>query len=422
MLNRPIHIHTIDVYTHVYIYVYLFVYMVPFPKVSERQVCSLAAAFQEELEDAGSRVESQEFLKSLARLSETGHEHRMGALLEKHGLQAEMTTTWVDIGLASCHPVLRIQDFLRGLSKADKVKEVFLQGHSFADFEAFWKLYAKKDACHPVFTNHGHRLKYAVPLYLHADEGTGQKKKGLLVLQFQPILSKGSRRAADLNTGGSTYLTRALYSVLRVQLYSKKKQVLYKLLESWADDWHSAFFDGIEITVSKRVHRLYPIVLGLKGDWQGLIKIGRLTRHFLRDAPLNPHPVGVCHLCQAGRVGFPWHHNDVDAAWLADVDPEGDLPWLQPSPLLKIPHSSGPQFFLIDIFHTLHKGIYGDFAASALVPVATHWHAFIDVWGSRSVCVSKFLKHRPPCAHAGYDDGLGHGAAWELPDSLRLHF
>ena len=45
------------------------------------------------------RVASKDFLSKLAKLSNGGHEHRMGAVLEQHGLQAKIQTSLVDIGL-----------------------------------------------------------------------------------------------------------------------------------------------------------------------------------------------------------------------------------------------------------------------------------------------------------------------------------
>ena len=196
----------------------------------------------------------------------------------------------------------------------------------------------------------------------------GPTKKGLLIMQFQCIMGKGSRRAADLNLAGSTYVTRLLYTVLRQHHYNRQKSVLYKLLQHWVNDWKDAFHDGICVSVAGKSHTIYPIVLGLKGDWPALIKMGRLNRHFGRDAPASQNPPGICHLCRAGRLGFPWHLNDINAAWLLDPHAQDVEPWNAPSPLVEIPSDSGASFYMIDVFHTLHKGVFGDFAASALDP------------------------------------------------------
>ena len=311
-----------------------------------------------------------DFIQSVGRLAETGHEPRIDKILEKYGLQVDINTTYVDIGLDEKHPVLRFGDMMAGFQKAGKVKEMWLQDHNATDFRLFWQHLRARRPRHPVYEHHQHRLDKCIPMYLHADEGTGQKRKGLMILQVQPILGKGSRRADDINFSGSTFLSRMLYSVISAKLFSKNKSVLYKLLDHWADDFARYFYSGIPVVINGRAERLYPIVLGLKGDWQGLIKLGRLNRSFLRDSPQKPCPPGICHLCQAGRSGYPWNEFDSRAAWLVDPHALDDEPWRYPSPLLKIPCDVKARFFMVDIFHTCHKGLMGDFAASALET----WH------------------------------------------------
>ena len=192
---------------------------------------------------------------------------------------------------------------------------------------------------------------------------------------------------------GHTLLTRLLFGVMNGKLYKKKKFPLYRLLEHWANQLAEAFETGIEITICKHKYTIYPTVLGAKGDWVDLIKIGRLSRHFLRESPKNQDPPGVCHLCQAGRVGYPWHLNQVGCAWLRDPPDPDDLPWTTPSPLLRIPHDSGPRFFLIDVFHSCHKGVVGDMIASAIVPLPIR-PAFIHKFGIIVVLT--------PCLYSSY--------------------
>ena len=331
----------------------------------------MASAFHQELQDAGAQISSSDFISKAARLADTGHSNRLPTLLEQHGLQARVKTSYVEINLKKKHPVLRVQDLLQALSTEDKIDKIFLQGHSLQDYATFWS--------RSVYKVHSTRLSQCVPVYLHCDEGTGPKKRGLLVLQFQPVLGAGSRRGNDINFSGSTYTNRMLYSVLKTTLYAKKKDILYNLLRHWSDDWTQAFTDGIPLRHNNSRVLLYPIVLGLKGDWAGLVKMGRLTRHFGRDAPLSSNPCGVCHLCKAGKLGYPWHKNDVNAAWLLDPSPNAEVPWTTPSPLMSIPSEGSGRFYLVDIFHTLHKGVYGDFAASA-IESCLHWKFLCLPW------------------------------------------
>ena len=90
-------------------------------KVSERHACSMAAAFHEEIEEAGVATASSDFLSQVARLSKTKHEHGLMEILEEWGLQVKVPISWVDVGLPSQRPVLRLQDFLHGLSTAGKI-------------------------------------------------------------------------------------------------------------------------------------------------------------------------------------------------------------------------------------------------------------------------------------------------------------
>ena len=337
-------------------------------KVSEQQACALAAAFRSELEENDSQIHSSVFVSKLARLHETGHENRTPTILQDYGLEACIKTSWVDIGLVDRHPVLRFQEFLETLSNEDKITELLLQGHRPQDYSHFWDQFRQWRPEHPVFSTDPNKLPNSIPILLHADEGTGPKKRGLLVLSWQPVLAKGSRRAEDINLGGCTFLNRMLYSVLRVQCYNKNKNVLYNLIQKWTDDWTEASQLGVSILVRGKRRLVFPVVLGLKGDWQGLVKVGRLTRSFLRNSPTNPDPPGVCHLCRAGQKNYPWHRTDPEAPWLLDPNPLEDSPWRQPSPLLQIPCDARARFYMIDVFHTLHKGVAGDFAASSLDP------------------------------------------------------
>ena len=167
--------------------------------MSERQTCALALAFVAELQGSQCEIQSSEFLESMGRLSETGHEHRLATILEKYGLQAPIETSYVNVGLPDLRPVLRFQDVLAGFEKAGQVRKMLLQDHTFEDFRVFWQNLRTHRGQHPVFRHHQQHLEKCIPMFLHADEGAGQKRKSLLVPQVQPVLAQGSRRAEDVN-------------------------------------------------------------------------------------------------------------------------------------------------------------------------------------------------------------------------------
>ena len=250
----------------------------------------------------------------------------------------------------------------------DKLHLLF-HGHQASDYATFWNRFRASQGDHPVYDDHDQHLGRCCPIMLHTDEGVGQKKKALLILQVQAVLGSGSSRSTGMNFLGSTFLTRILYTVMPAKTYSTKPSIYYSLLENLSSDLLAAYRDGIMLERLGCVIYLVPI--GCKGDWPALIKTGKLNRSFQRLSPKETLTApGICHLCRAGMHNVPWHEYSTSATWLTDMKENGvPLPWSRRamSPLLKLPMSpSCPQsFFLVDCFHTLHKGCFADLAASA---------------------------------------------------------
>ncbi|CAE7252654.1 unnamed protein product [Symbiodinium sp. CCMP2456] len=241
-------------------------------------------------------------------------------------------------------------------------------------------------------------------MMLHLDEGTSLKKKGIMVLSVQPVCGRGSRKSSSASTGinftGSTYCTRFLYSVLLARTYARKKKILYDLLEHWKEDLNDCYQNGIEIDGVPGLSKVWPVVINCKGDWPALTKAGRLTRHHLRDAPVSDSPPGICHLCRAGQKNFPWNEFGSKARWLHADNP---LPWTVASPLAQLPQDRGniAGFYCIDLFHAAHKGVFGDYAASAMVTLMDY-----DVVGAGTLprrLDSFFQELRNWCKANGYN-------------------
>jgi len=128
-----------------------------------------------------------------------------------------------------------------------------------------------------------------------------------------------------------------------------------------------AFYNGIPL---KNGTQLFLIPLACKGDWPALVKIGSLNRHFQRVSySTKTPPPGLCHLCKADQQ----HHKDWhDVSWdnMVKMKQGSALPWVKdPSLVLAVPTPNcyKAQFFRVDLFHTLHKGVMGDIAANAIV-------------------------------------------------------
>ena len=76
-------------------------------------------------------------------------------------------------------------------------------------------------------------------------------------------------------------------------------------------------------------------------------------------------------MCAAGQQHHAWHEHDFDL--MHKMKQNVAAPWdSEPSLIQKIPQSPSmkPHFFKVDLFHTLHKGFFGDIAANSIVPRA----------------------------------------------------
>ena len=344
------------------------------PQVSEKHACSLMGAIWEEIRDlpGADTLASADIIQKAATLSETGHESRLGDAFEDMRLSAAIPISNVDVGTGVQHPIFRIRDFLSSLSERGKSNLLFC-GHSEADYEDFWEMWRLIQPQHPIFSKHARkgRLKWCIPVYAYADEGTSQKRRGLMVIQYQPVLGHGSSRGEDLNMIKNSLTTRFLYSVMTSHTYSgklKQNKPLLKLMEHFAAEMGSLFEEPLPMQCPNGKGRQIRLVcLGLKGDLAALVKIGQLKRNYQRDAPTKTSGPGICHLCMAGQEGHSWH--DVRFDNMSSMRENLVPPWSkEPSVIRLIPQSElhKPQFFELDLFHCAHKGVWGDIAANTI--------------------------------------------------------
>ena len=360
------------------------------PKVSEKEACSLLRAMWTEVRGlhGAQSLPSASLLAEGSNLARTGHENRLTSVLERMDLSATVPISYVDVGLKDRHPILSLRSFVETLSEKGKL-EVLFCGHSERDYLQFWKRFKQLQPGHPIYELSDAELGLTIPLYIHGDEGTSQKKRGIMILQTQVILGHGSSRATDLNYNKNSILTRMLFSVMATRVYSgkgKKNQPLLALVEKMAIDLASCYHNPVPVTLHGRQFQVRLLPLGLKGDLQALVKISSLTRHFMRDTWMSPTGPGICHLCTAGRNGSPWHQIDFRTMLTMRVD--ADMPWkVEPAFLQHLPHSPDhkPDFCLLDVFHTVHKGVLGDACASTIatcklvVKFSTHAFPVINI-------------------------------------------
>ena len=341
--------------------------------MSEAEACSLASSFFSEIicipESAD--IPSRAFLADAARLKETKHENGLTTLFWKYGLMADIPMKHIDVGTPQQHPVLTPADVVSTLSRRQKLSLLFCN-HDGGDYEEFWEQWRPHQSDHPVYKEHKHRLHACIPIWIFADEGTSQKRKALMVMQFQPILGMGSRRSQDVNLSGVSTTSRFLYPVMSGKVYAgkhKKQQPLHELVKQFALDVGQCFSQGIPVQNVPWAQRIFLVCLSLKGDLQGIVKLGKLSRSFLRDTATSTGS-GVCHLCKAGQPDFPWHETAFTK--MSDMKKNVADPWQEEPSLVKhIPQSPSRkhEFFRLDPFHILVKGVYADLAANAVVSI-----------------------------------------------------
>ena len=348
-------------------------------KVSEREACTLAAAFWDEVCNlpGANEIHSSTFLELATRLSKSKHECLLSSYLPKFGLSAGINLSYVDVGIKSPHPVLSIGDFISKLDQCGKM-DLLLMGNGPVQFRSFWEKWRRIQPNHSIYKVDPSRLDWSIPVAIHTDEGTSQKKKALMIIQYQTLMGRGtSKRKSDesnpdLNFTGNSITTRLLYSCMMGRIYSLKKnknRPLLQLMKHLGDELHKASTIGFRCKINGIERRLFLVCLGLKGDWPALSKIGTLTRHHGRDTYSKPDGPGICHLCLGGQLNQAWH--DISYENMQKMRAVNDLPW-EHDPILVTALHLEPEyqaeFFRVDLFHTCHKGMMADVAANIVVP------------------------------------------------------
>ena len=352
-------------------------------KVSHELVAELAHAVHNEVqlafgENSTKLLPSAKLVQNAHRAYVTGHSASgIRAVMESiPAVMASLEVTNINIGLDRGHPVIFPSNYVKSLAENGKLLNL-TGGKPFSCLTTFWEKLQPLRPQHPVYKLPKAAWKHTIPVYLIADEGRGFKKSQVMVLGSEPVLGEGcdaedavtASEPLKMNFRGNTYKTRQLYTVLPKKIYSKDDAPLHDAVNQWADDLRNCF-SGLRVQHEGEIIELRMAVLGLKADWPALSKLGRLERSFAREAYPSGH--GICHLCAANSSQCPqWHHHDLTMApWIATMS-AAELPWKpnQESGLTaKIPMEPGrkQRFYLVDIFHTCHKGVHADVAGSGI--------------------------------------------------------
>ena len=196
---------------------------------------------------------------------------------------------------------------------------------------AFWEGFSLHHGDHLVYQEHESNLPYVLPLLWHGDEGRGKRRGQTVVVSLEVPIGietvKPSRKRAretcscvppvslkqkygparrtvpqhvkeklelqKTNMKHHSFLQHFPIFIIPSSI-NKKTDALFGLLDVFARELKSLFYDGFES--NGRV--FCAAVCGGKGDLKWVAKIARLTRSFEHQGRIQDLP--CCHECLAG--------------------------------------------------------------------------------------------------------------------------
>ena len=183
----------------------------------------------------------------MKRLYDTGHSNRVFRELSNSGLAADIKETYVNIGWK--HPVFCFRDVIECLSRNGKMQQL-VKDPSLGVYANFWEKFQGSQPDHPIYAVPTDRRKHYIPCLLHADEGTSQKKRPIMVLSVQPLIGDGtSYGGRRINFVGNSLTTCYLYTTIMGKCYrGKHSKRLTKLVDSLAQDMKDLFDHPVSVS------------------------------------------------------------------------------------------------------------------------------------------------------------------------------
>ena len=376
---------------------------------AEASCASVVRAAKAFVSDVGRKAASKSVgLVELSRSTEKNAERDCNrAMVSRHQLSLPIAETMLETGVSDgpSVPILRLRDWANFLIENNHTHVLVGLGQPHwereaAILEAFWSKYRKQHPKHPVFgeARLGNiDLSKTYPMLLHGDEGRGRKRNAFLVLNFHGVLGRGVRanqkkkkkqgvrkknKKQDWvrmrpNYTGHTLTSRFLFAALPKALYTGDNGYIWDaLMMAAADDAEYLFSTGVQDTWHGR-GKFNFATLHICGDWPFLIDSAGLLRSFRnvqKHKTRSKPPVGICHLCAAGQIGWDFEQiNTIQPKWLSTMHSQSLFADdAEPSPLCRIPHVPGEvgSLWTFDIFHTWHLGVARCFLASFIVLLA----------------------------------------------------
>ena len=126
----------------------------------------------------------------------------MSQILRSNGLRYDVELSYNQIGDIPEFPWLKPSSYFDTLVRTNELGRL-LGGVGLEKSEQtlrlFWDRYRKQFPSHQLFQDpvKSANLQNCIPLYIHGDEGTTYKKKGVLIVAFQCPIGAGSRHAPN---------------------------------------------------------------------------------------------------------------------------------------------------------------------------------------------------------------------------------
>ena len=253
---------------------------------------------------------------------------------------------------------------------------------------SFWNAYRLEHPDHVVFGHSADRLARTVPITIHGDGGTTQKKFSLETVSLQPVLgvdtlaptSKRSRCSCEtsecygggghsdvhsqqLSSKHSTYMSHFLIFGYPAKSYDFDT-LLLSFLQKVCEDLASCA-DGFQCGDKT----YYAACIGFKSDMEWLVKsAGGITRSYQNIGSVNQIP--ICPECEAGAPGIPFEDMAATALWTRTRFQT--VPWRVAPPWGNVPYDDvkPARFLKRDSFHIFRLGIGRNYAASCIFVLA----------------------------------------------------
>jgi hypothetical protein len=382
-------------------------------------------------------IHSSEGVRKIAACNRHHPDKLLESVLKDYNLMVD-----VKVSTANLTATLRDYPYVK---PSDLIKVLASKGHlskclgvpvetSPEIFREFWRRFCLIHPNHEVFQ----RIStgeidpsYLVPIYGHADGGTGYRKSSVDIFQWQPALGSGTRASIKqvkkghlktqmlLNYTGHSFRTRWLFGLVRSVTYKSDPGSFQAFLKLWADELKSIYQDGVQVGVNK----YWFVTLGAKADIPFATKISNSSRTHssIRKVAPGPNPnwlKGCCIWCCGGKGPISFENFNLQADWVATIGKE--MPWaggVEPQLITQLPHDTDnpAEFFLRDVFHITKSGHGKNFGASGIV-------YSLHLFGKRSLPAAldelntKFRASKVHCHFGTFSkDMLGLGSAGDYP-------